>query len=57
MRETQFEKEERYIIEAYEHGEITAKQRDRELRELSLDYQAAAEEAAGQAYEQEIQRW
>ena len=55
--ETQLEREERYIEEAYEHGEITTKERDRELRELSIDFRSAAEEAAQEAYDREMERW
>lgn len=52
-----FEQEEQAIIEAYERGEITREEHDLELREMQRDYQAAAEEAAEDAYQDELQGW
>lgn len=53
----QLEREEDAIFQDFEDGEISAEQREKELRELYLDYRVAAEEAARDAYERELDRW
>jgi len=55
--ESQYEREENEIYAAYERGEITNAQLQKELRELRLDYQSAAREAAQDAYDAELERW
>ena len=55
--ESQLEQEERYLEEQYEAGEISNKQFTREINELYRDYRAAAEEAAQEAYDNEMERW
>ena len=53
----QFEREEEAIGEAYANGEITAKEYNKQMLELQRDYRAAAEEASGEAYRREMDRW
>jgi hypothetical protein len=53
----QYEREESAIDEAYLRGYIDLNERNRQMRELSRDYQAAAEEAAQDAYNREMERW
>ncbi len=53
----QFEREEEAIEEAYANGEITAKEYSKQMRELLQDYRAVAEEAAEEAYFNEMARW
>jgi hypothetical protein len=55
--ESQFEREENHIWEREARGEITREQAWKEQRELDRDYRGAAEEAARQAYEDELARW
>ena len=52
-----FEQEEQAIIDKYERGEITREEHDRELRELERDCRAAAQEAAEDAYHDELEAW
>ena len=47
----QFDREEANIEDSYDRGEIDAKQRDHELRELGRDYRAYADEEARRAYD------
>lgn len=56
-RESQFEREENDIQERYARGEITNKEMWAELSELQRDYAGAAQEAAMDAYEAELDRW
>lgn len=53
----QFEREEDAIEEAHSRGDIDMKERNRQMRELQRDYQAAAEESAQRAYDDEMGRW
>lgn len=55
--ESLYEKEERLLEEQYERGEITTKEFTTALNELRRDHQAAAQEAAEQAYRDELERW
>ena len=55
--ESQYEREENYILECEESGEISHAEAAKQLRDLQRDYRAAAEDAAQGAYEQELERW
>lgn len=55
--ESQYERDEQAIEDAYERGDITQRELQKELNELARDYQAAARESAERAYEDELQRW
>ena len=57
MSANYYEQEEDAIIEAYNRGEITNAQMQKELNELRRDIRAAAEEAAREAYDREMSRW
>ena len=52
-----FEREEAAIWEAVDNGEITQAQGMRELKDLHDSVRAGAEEAAQQAYDNEMGRW
>ena len=52
-----FEREEEEIIRQAEDGEISQAECSRQLNELYRDYRAAAEEAAREAYDNEMNRW
>lgn len=54
---SQFEKEEDYLAEQYELGEISASEYAKQLKLLRMDYQACAEEAAHGAYQDELDNW
>ena len=54
---TQLEREEENLEQQLEGGEITQQEYNRELQELYRDYRNAAEEAAQNAYDDEIERW
>ena len=49
--------EEEYIEDQFIEGVITKEEFERQIRELNRDYQGAAEEAARDAYEEEINNW
>jgi hypothetical protein len=51
------EREEEAIIEDFNQGRISAKERDRAISDLYRDYQAMAEESAMGAYRDELERW
>ena len=53
----QFELEERHLQEQYESGDLSVKELNHKMLELQRDYQAAAEEAAQDAYDLEMNRW
>lgn len=53
----QYEREENAICDAYERGEISRAEMNKELRELQRAYHDAAYEAAREAYERELDRW
>jgi len=52
-----FEREEEDIEERYAKGYITLNEYNEEMRELQRSYAAAAEEAAEDAYQNEMDRW
>jgi hypothetical protein len=56
MREA-YEREEDAITEAYNNGDISLDEHNRQLHELQRMYQVEAEEAAQNAYNQELERW
>ena len=53
----QLEREEDDICQREADGLITHKQAQDEMRELHRDYRGAAEEAAMEAYNNELQSW
>ena len=53
----QFEREEEQLDNDLADGRITRDEHDKELGALQRDYRAAAEEAARDAYEEELTRW
>lgn len=53
----QLEREEQYLEEMLNSGEITLAEFNKEMRELQREYWAAAEETAWNAYENEMGRW
>jgi len=55
--ETQFDREEQAIIDAEEQGTITRAEANEQMRDLQRDYREAAHEAAGEAYNRELERW
>lgn len=55
--ERQIEHEEQDIEAAVNRGEMTRAEANRAIRELWRDYNAAAEEAAQDAYRNERDRW
>jgi hypothetical protein len=57
LKMDQFEREEEALEEAYNNGEITAKEYNKQMQELQRDYRAAAQEAAQEAYDNEMGRW
>jgi hypothetical protein len=54
---TQFEREEDALVNDLNEGRITRDEFNKQMRELRLDMQAAAEEAAQRAYDEEMARW
>lgn len=52
--ESQYEREENAIHDAYECGDITLAELRKELAELVKDYQASAIGSAERAYEEEL---
>lgn len=55
--QSQFEKEEEWIIESEARGEISKEEARKQIREIQRDYIASAEEAAQDAYNTEMGRW
>lgn len=53
----QIEREEEDIERRYAEGLLTAKEYQEKMRDLYRDYRAQAEEAAEQAYRDELERW
>ena len=53
----QYEREEQAIHDAYERGELSLAEMNKELRELQRAYREAAREAAQDAYDREMDRW
>lgn len=54
---TQYEREEDQLITDLNEGRITRAEFNKEMQELQRAYQGAAEEAAQDAYEREMERW
>lgn len=57
MRPEHFDRAEDAIDAEYEAGRMSRADYDHEMRELGRDYQAAAEEAAQDAYDRERSEW
>lgn len=53
----QLEREEEALEDDLAAGRITQAEFNKELRELHRDYRAMAEDAAHEAYMQELDRW
>jgi hypothetical protein len=53
----QYEREEQAISDAYGRGDISNAEMRKQLRALQRDYRDAAQEAAREAYERELDRW
>ena len=53
----QFDREQDQLEQELENGTITQKEFNHEMLELQRDYQGAAEEAAQDAYDNEMNRW
>jgi hypothetical protein len=51
------EREEQYVQDRFDNGEITQEQYNKEIREIYRDYQAEAEESAQDAYQRERDNW
>jgi hypothetical protein len=51
--ESQIEREERFLEEEYDNGNISLKEFNRQMAELRADYRACAEEAAQEARDME----
>jgi competence protein ComGC len=54
---SQYDMEEQMLEEQYERGEISAKEYSQSLRELQREARWQAQEAAQQAYDDEMDRW
>ena len=55
--ESQMQREEDYLCQQYNSGQITQQEFNQQMRELQRDYRAAAQEAAQRAYDNEMERW
>lgn len=53
----QLEREERQIEDDFAHGLISQAEYNAAMHDLQREYRAAAEEAAQQAYERELENW
>jgi hypothetical protein len=53
----QYDREVDQLERMYANHEITEQEFHAEMAELNRDYQAAAEQAADQAYQDEMARW
>jgi len=52
-----FEREEQSLEDEYNAGNISLKEFNHEMAELQRDYRGQAEEAAQNAYDDEMDRW
>jgi hypothetical protein len=52
-----WEREERYLEEEYENGNISQRELIRGLNDLARDYRESARESAERAYQDEMERW
>lgn len=57
MSKTQLEREEDALEDVYNQGAISLSEYNKEMREIQSDYQFAAEQAAQEAYDAEMNRW
>lgn len=55
--ESQLEREENHLVEQFNSGQISQEEYNKQMRELQRDYRAAAQEAAQDAYDREMERW
>lgn len=55
--QSQLEREEEALEEAYARGEISSTELREQMRELQRDYRSAAQESAMDAYDAEMDRW
>lgn len=55
--ESQYDKEEQALHDAFERGEMDVETLRRELRELQRQYREEARTAAQSAYDDELERW
>lgn len=55
--DSQYEREEDELVRLLNEGEITQKQFNEEMRDLHRRYRDAAEDAAREAYDREMDRW
>lgn len=53
----QFELEEESLEDQLANGEISQKEFNQVLRDMQISFQAEAEEAAREAYDNEMDRW
>ena len=53
----EWEREDRYLEEQYDRGEISSREFTRQVNELWRDYWDAARESAERACEEEMNRW
>jgi hypothetical protein len=51
------DREEELLAKAYENGELTLEEYNKELQDMRREYRWLAEEAAQEAYDNEMQRW
>ena len=54
---SELEREEQYLEDQLANGEICMKEYNKEMREIHDSYRACAEEAAEDAYNDEMDRW
>lgn len=54
---SQFEREEEYLEEQYNSGQITLREYNEQMRDLQREYRGMAEEAAQEAYDREMGNW
>jgi len=55
--ESQMEREEQDICDRHNSGDISTIEFNNEMSELQREYRSMVEEAASQAYNNEMQRW
>jgi polyhydroxyalkanoate synthesis regulator phasin len=55
--QSQFDREEASIIDAMNSGDISQEEGRKQMRDLHADYRGAAEEAAQEAYDREMNCW
>lgn len=55
--DSQMEREEQDICDRHNNGEISLSEYNREMQSLQREYRAMAEEAAQDAYDNEMNNW